>query len=293
MTFINYENPVLVIGKNSFIGSSILNFAKNNKILGVSKNDCNLLSFESTESFFSQFKNRAVDVVFCSGIGRHLEDSLRSYRKNVCMIETFLHTIQTKNIIINTCIFLSSIDVYGDFPNIPVCENTKILPSGYYGTSKASSEMLLNTYFSNTETKLAILRLPGIYGANDNDTSIISRFYNKIKNNETISIFGSDSIKRDFVYINDLCFYVNSLLDNPKNVLLNIASGKSYSLINIIKCIENRLLKKAKIDYKPSTNRSYDLEFNTALLKKTFPMFQTTYIEKGIDDYLIQKKMIN
>lgn len=287
-----YIMITLVIGKYSFIGSNIVKYVQDRDLVGVSSAECDLLSYDSTISFFSQFSNTVINVVFCSGIGRHLEDSLQSHRKNVCMMETFLLALQTKNIELNTCVFLSSIDVYGDFPNLPICENTKIFPSRFYGASKASSEMLLNIYFTNTETKLAILRLPGIYGATDNNVSIISKFYNKIRNNETINIFGSDAIKRDYVYIEDLCFYVKSILDMPQNIVLNISSGKSVSLIYIIKCLENLMIKNADINYYSSTNRSYDIEFNTSLLKKVFPRFQATSIENGIERYVTQKNLV-
>ena len=86
-------------------------------------------------------------------------------------------------------------------------ENAHINPSNLYAVTKASAELLINSYIKSFNINVIIVRCNNVYGKNDNIKSVIPNFiYNACYNNP-INIYGDsrdgDSI-RDFLYIEDL-----------------------------------------------------------------------------------------
>ena len=90
---------------------------------------------------------------------------------------------------------------------------------------------------------------PGVYGKFDNNKSIVSLFIKKIISNENIILYDKGLVLRDYVFIKDIIKVIEYIIENSTDVLLNIATGKSLSLVNIISLLEGHLKKKANIIY--------------------------------------------
>ena len=92
---------------------------------------------------------------------------------------------------------------------------------------------------------------------------------------------------RDYVFVKDIIKVIEYIIDKSKDILLNIATGKSLSLVNIISLLEGHLKKKANIIDVDSGHEQFDMTFNIDYLKNFMPHFKPCYIEDGVREYIL------
>ena len=282
---------ILIISDRGFIGKSLYNNFKTineYKVYGLNSNTCNLLDFNKTYSVLSKLISQPFTIIFLSTFGRFPKDDYSVYRKNTEMITNFLKSIKPE--FIEQFIFFSSTCLYGRPPkkNL-ISENLECLPNGYYGLSKFVSEKLIQLHLSNPIT---IIRVPGVYGELDRNKSIINLFIDKITKNEEIIIYDNGIVLRDFVYINDIIEVIKHAINLKSSLTLNIATGKSKTIIEILKHIEKTINTKAKVKFLESNHIQFDMKFDISKLKNFIPNFKPTIMEEGIRQN-IEKKYSN
>lgn len=112
-------------------------------------------------------------------------------------------------------IYLSSIIVYGDGSNsrkpVRITADTQPAPSNFYGDSKLRAEQKLQALFADAEgrTKLAILRLPMIYGP-----GCKGNYKTLVKLAEKLPLFPTYHNERSVLQIEHLAEYLRTLVDN-------------------------------------------------------------------------------
>ena len=89
-----------------------------------------------------------------------------------------------------------------------------------------------------------ILRVFNIYGPNQPKGYFFSDIQEKIKNKQEIFINNS---YRDFIHVNEVSRFINFSLKKDLKGILNLGSGKSFSLQKIIKMLSNKLKIPCKI----------------------------------------------
>ena len=263
---------ILITGCAGFIGSNLVDYllkeghivvgidnfdeyyAKEIKIVNLhnaNRND-NFTFFEidilDQKSLFELKNNYDVIIHLAAkaGVRPSLENPSFYQRVNVEGTQNILNFATECSI--NKIIFASSSSVYGINENLPWKESDLNLnPISPYASSKISGEFLGRT-FSNIYNKTFIsLRFFTVYGPRQRPDLAINKFFKKIKNNETIELFGDGSSLRDYTYITDIIDGINAVLLNDKlsgyNVF-NLGSGSPIKLIEMIKAIEIILEKK-------------------------------------------------
>lgn len=116
-------------------------------------------------------------------------------------------------------IYLSSIIVYGDSSNsrkpVRITADTKPAPSNFYGDSKWKAEQKLQKLFASVKhTKLAILRLPMIYGSGcKGNYKTLEKLAGKLP------VFPTFHNERSVLQIEHLAEYLRTLVDNGKEGL--------------------------------------------------------------------------
>ena len=74
----------------------------------------------------------------------------------------------------------------------------------------------------------------------------------KMLSGDPISIFNNGNMKRDFTYIDDIIKGIVSSIENNYNYeLFNLGNSNSESLMDVVSIIEERIGKKAIVEYKP------------------------------------------
>lgn len=147
-------------------------------------------------------------------------------------------------------IHISTDEVYGENMhnnNNIFTEKSLLKPTNPYAASKASAEMLVNSYIQSYNLPAVIIRSNNVYGPGQFPEKVIPKFIFKLINNEKITIAGSGHQLRSFLYVQDsvdaiLCI----LFQGEIGEIYNISSKDEISILDLA----DRLLK----EFKPNEN---------------------------------------
>lgn len=204
---------------------------------------------------------------------------------------------------VKNLVFSSSATVYGKPKSVPITEDFPLSTSNPYGSTKLFIEyMLKDLYASDKSFNIAILRYFNPVGAHE--SGMIGEDPKGIPNNlcpyitqvavgkrEYLGVFGDDYAThdgtgvRDFIHVVDLAkghvLAVNKLMENPGLIIVNLGTGKGYSVLDMVKSFEKVTGKP--IPYKIMPRRPGDIDecyADTSLAYKVLG-FKAT---KTIDD---------
>jgi dTDP-glucose 4,6-dehydratase len=107
-----------------------------------------------------------------------------------------------------TCKFLhvSTDEVYGTLGKTGLfTETTPYAPNSPYSASKASSDMIVRSYFHTYGMHTVITNCSNNYGPNQHDEKLIPTVIRKAIKGEIIPIYGDGSNIRDWLYVLDHC----------------------------------------------------------------------------------------
>lgn len=288
---VSIPEKVIVFGKNSNIGSAIVKYfgAEGIKLLSFGSQDCDFLNRKQCVSFFRNLSSGPCTIIFLAVISKWLRNNYESFLENIALVNNFIEAqshINAKQII-----YFSSVDVYGAAPVLPISEETKIEPDSWFGLAKYCCEWELE-HSPLIKCPLTVLRIPGVYGNPHNDRSAISKFICDIKNKGRLEIFGSGEILRDYIHTQDVANMIKLLIQKRYAGTLNLVTGTSNSLLEIIEIIKRIIPDKFEVIQKPSDlKREFNLSFDTDKLKLLFPKFKFINLESGIRTYLHEVKL--
>lgn len=111
------------------------------------------------------------------------------------------------------------------------------------GHIKAFNEELIKSFCSANDIKYLILRPFNSYGGNDS-FSVVQKIINCAKNNTLFSLSNDGVAERDFIHVEDIAKIISLLIDlNLNNEIINIGSGETVKIKDIITAVENKFGK--------------------------------------------------
>ena len=126
-------------------------------------------------------------------------------------------------------VFISSSMIYGHFSD-GTKEDADTKPSNIYGEAKLSAERMVKHYHTQYGIDYAIVRPSGVYGPGDMEDRVLSKFFKRAMNNETVTVHDGDN-KVDFTYVEDTADgIIKAALSDVKNMSFNITAGNATSL---------------------------------------------------------------
>ena len=135
-------------------------------------------------------------------------------------------------------VFSSTAAVYGNVTALPVVESATKTPTSFYGLSKLTCENYLALYNQVYGLEYVVLRYANVYGERQGDGGeggVISIFTRKIKQGESLLIFGDGTQTRDFIYAGDIAnANYQSLLTVHQNNVYNISTQTETSVNTLI-----------------------------------------------------------
>ncbi len=237
----NYEANVYVLGIENEYKDYL-----NEKVTFISKM-IEQISIDDYEIF-----NGAI-VIDAVGNINATNDSKNSTTVFLNNCNNKINLIQKLNSLkIKKYIFLSSGGTVYDDSDIPHKEEEKLNPKNIYALEKVIIEDYLKIYgIENNDFAYLILRLSNPYGgiiSKNKKQGIIDVTISKTINNETLEFYGELNNIRDYIYINDVAYYIYNLsISKEKNDIYNIASGEGTSIKEIFSIIEQVCGKKIKM----------------------------------------------
>lgn len=261
---------ILILGGSGFIGRNLsLSLTK----LGYRVSSFDLISPEkrvkSIEYIEGDFfndrdleiaindKDYIIHAISTINPGNSNEYYIRGYEKD------FLQTIKLCNLLIGSktrLIFLSSGGtVYGEHKQQPINEQVLPQPINHYGNIKLCLENTIRTFNYQMNIKMLIVRISNPYGPGQDfkkGVGFIDAVLKNAINNQPIIVWGDGENIRDYIYIDDVCNMIASLLEyRGVYDTFNISSGIGTSQNDILNIVKDMGLElKVKYEDKRSVD---------------------------------------
>ncbi len=185
-------------------------------------------------------------------VGESMENPAKYYFNNV---EGTLHLLEAmRGAGVDRMVFSSTAAVYGEPEQVPICEDSKLLPTNVYGRSKLMIENMLADYDRAYEMKYVALRyfnaagasLAGNIGEDHNPESHLIPLVLKTAQGvrRQVAVFGTDyptadgTCVRDYIHVCDLAkahvLALQHLLKGGASRVYNLGSENGFSVRQII-----------------------------------------------------------
>lgn len=255
------SKKILIIGSNSFSGSSFINYIMASRlydqIVGISRSNLPagpFLPFDSnnTRNFvfhqldlnqdFDEIKNLIlkikpsliVNYAAQSMVAQSWETPIDWYQTNVISLvnlQQFLNNVD----FLDKFIHITTPEVYGNCEGF-IDENTPFNPSTPYAISRACGDMSFKAYFNSFGFPVIFTRAANVYGPCQQLYRIIPKTIFSILNNEKLKLHGGGISTRSFIHIDDVSAAT-------QKIILNGSIGETYHIstnevISIRKLVE-------------------------------------------------------
>ena len=270
---------VVILGAGGFISNALEELLIKSKIQYIvyKRNDLDLAKNDSVSVLVNNLKTTDVVIFIAAKAPVKDEDMLilnLNIGKTICEA---LKKVKVKHLI-----YVSSDAVYADSPT-PLTEASLTSPESLHGIMHLTREIMLKNVY---EGPLCIIRPTLIYGPKDPHNGYgPNKFIRLAKSNIDVQIFGNGEEKRDHVFIDDLANIIFMIILNQAIGVLNVATGKLLSFLNIVETTIDQLESKSKIIRIPRKSemphngyRAFDI----SNFKKVFPEFEYRNFEQII-----------
>jgi len=277
------SQEILVLGANGYLGSNILDYfvAKGFNAIGLSRNEIDFLKKKSVCDLIKILNANQV-VIVTTAITRSKSDTPDSCFLNLEILKNIINAFQINPP--KKIIYLSAADVYGMHKE-NIVESEAGNPITAYGAFKIFSENIL--FCSLPKSDKICLRIPGVFGGKNDNSSLISKFWTMIKNDEEIFLSNSGKTKRNYLSVDMLqeaieCFILNHVFGS-----FNLACTGSIEIRQIVNIISGILKKPPKINFSHENNpRDFNLSLDNSLLLKKLPQLNDYKLKNELFKYL-------
>ena len=212
-----------------------------------------------------------IDTIVNFAAESHVDRSILGSREfivtNVLGTQTLLDAF--KNLKVEKYLQVSTDEVYGSLPEdkkeLKFTENTPITTNSPYSASKASADLLCNSYFHTHKLPVLITRCSNNYGPYQFPEKLIPLMIAKALDGEKLPIYGDGRNVRDWLFVDDHCSAICEVLHKGNfGEVYNIGGNNEWYNIDIVKIILKLLGKtENQITYvkdRPGHDRRYAID---------------------------------
>jgi len=188
---------------------------------------------------------------------------------------------------------ISTDEVFGSLKEGSAHETSRFNPSNPYAATKASAELLVNSYVNTYDLDCVITRCTNNYGPRQFYEKLIPKTIFLANQNKKIPIYGKGENIRDWIYVNDHCEAVlRVLLDGKKGESYNVSSDNEIDNLSIVKKILELLGKSSDLIEFVTDRPGHDLRYslNSSKIKNSLKWNPEISFDDGIQntiDWLI------
>jgi dTDP-glucose 4,6-dehydratase len=168
------------------------------------------------------------------------EQSFQFTRDNVLGTHVLLETVRLYGKI-EKFVHVSTDEVYGEVDGHVICDESAALnPMNPYAASKAAAELYVRAYTKCYNLPCVITRGNNVFGPKQYPEKVVPIFINQILNNQPVTIHGTGEMRRNFIYVRDVCRAVDVLLHKGRiGETYNIGTKFEYSILEMYKMLVN------------------------------------------------------
>lgn len=164
---------------------------------------------------------------------------------------------------------ISTIDVYASIED-ELSEGSKVEPVSLYGSSKLYCEEMVKAFSAQRNISYMNLRIGHVYGPGEEKyKKVLPIAIKNIIENNPVELWGDGSDLRSFIFIEDVIESIlNSLEVSEENLDINVVSGNSVSIHDLLHKIIEVSGKQVQLHKRSSNHKKRDLVFDNSLLLK-------------------------
>ena len=262
----------LVTGGCGFIGSyvmkELLKRSDTSKIyqidkMGIGSSQDNIINDPKVENYYFdladdkswklhmanpfQFIDIEIDYVLHlaaeSHVDRSIERPLAFIDSNVRGTANVLELVKEQKC---RMVHVSTDEVYGHLllEDPPFLENNALKPRSPYAASKASSDLIVQSYINTYNINASITRCCNNYGPRQHAEKLIPTAINALMNGEKIPVYGTGENVREWIHAEDHAKAIIEVAHNGENEIYNIEGSRSITNINLVNEIISTLKEK-------------------------------------------------
>ena len=311
---INLKSKIFVAGHKGLVGSAIVRRLKLNGYKNILVADKSKLDLTNQQKVFNFLKRHKPNFIFMAAAKVGGIYSNNKYRgefiyNNLSIQTNIFHSAYLCGI--KDLIFLGSSCVYPRMCKQPIKE--KYLLSGElektneaYAIAKISGIKMCESYNIQYNTNYKCLMPTNTFGPNDNYDKLNSHFFPSLirkihqlknTNKKELIIWGDGSPKREVIYVDDIAdACLHFMKKKFKETVINIGTGKDYSIARYAKIILDLIVpnKKIKIRYDRSKPNGTPRKVMDVSLAKKYGWKSQIDLKDAIRltyrDFLLKKK---
>ena len=298
---------LLVTGGLGFIGSNfILNTLKNDEKISITNIDAellgsdhnNLLELKNSSNYHfvkGNITNRnlmeelignsdaVINFAAETFVDRSILDANQFLVSNIRGTYTILEILRKQK---KRLVQISTDEVYGSLENGSATEDFRYNPSNPYAATKASAELLVNSYVKTYDLDCVITRCTNNYGPRQFYEKLIPKTIFLANQDKKIPIYGTGKNIRDWIFVDDHCESVYSVLLNGKSgESYNISSNNELDNTTIVKKILEIMNKSGNliefVDDRPGHDLRYSLD--SSKIRKSLKWAEKTTFQEGLE----------
>ncbi len=262
---LNKKSKIYIAGHGGLVGSSILRRLKDKGYKNLIYKSRKLLDLKDKKKVFNFLKKQRPDFIFIAaakvgGIYSNNRFKADFIYDNLSIQTNLIHSAYLCGI--KNLIFLGSSCVYPRDCKQPIKE--KYLLTGElektndaYAIAKIAGIKTCESFNQQYKTNYKCLMPTNTFGPNDNYDVMNSHFLPalikkcdqiRVKNKKELILWGNGKAKREVIYVDDIAdaciFFMNK---KTKDTIINIGTGKDFTIKEYAKKILNQILPNKKI----------------------------------------------
>ena len=262
------QSKIYVAGHNGLVGSAIvraLNKSGYKNIIVANRKELDLTNQIKVLKFLKKNKPNFIFIAAAKVGGVYSNNKFKAdfIYENLSIQTNLIHSAYLSGI--KDLIFLGSSCVYPRNCNHPIKENQLLTgelekSNDAYAIAKIAGIKMCQSYNDQYKTNYRCLMPTNTFGPNDNYDDLNSHFFpalikkiHKLKNNNKFELilWGNGEAKREVIYVDDLAdACVHFMKKKTKHSVINIGTGKDYTIEYYAKLILKLILKDKKITIK-------------------------------------------
>ena len=304
------NTKIFLAGHRGLVGSAILREFKKKgfkKIITANRNKLDLTNQSKVFGFLKKNKPQFMIIAAAKVGGIYSNNKYKGQfiYENIMIQSNLIHSAYLTGV--KKLIFLGSSCVYPKMCRQPIKEQYLLTgalekTNDAYAIAKIAGIKMCESYNSQYKTNYKCLMPTNTFGPNDDYHGLNSHFFPalikkihelKIKNKDQLTLWGNGKAKREIIYVDDVAeaciFFMNK---NIKETIVNIGTGKDYTINEYAKKILKLLVpnKKIKIKYDLTKPNGTQRKILDVSLAKKYGWRAKINLRKGIinayQDYL-------
>jgi len=275
---------ILISGISGFVGSHLAELciskgcevhgttrwrsdSQNISHLNINLHECDLTDAHAVRNFLEKLKpDRIFHLAAQSYVHASWIEPMQTLDNNIRSEINILEAVRSIPDYDPLIQIAGSSEEYGNAENMPITEDTPLLPVSPYGVSKVAQDLLARQYFKSYGIKCIVTRGFNHTGRRRGEVFVCSNFAKQIVEIEKglknpIIEHGNLDAERDFTDVRDMVnAYWLALEKGEPGEVYNICSGKSIKIKSILQKLIQLSNVKIELKQDPERMRPSDLQ---------------------------------